>query len=57
MKSTGETFAQLAEAPIRAAARQRVLAVDHSMALEGQASGRVAEKTKEETRRLLKKRK
>jgi predicted DNA-binding mobile mystery protein A len=51
------TFAQLAEAPIRDDARKRVLAVEHSMALEGQASGRVAEKIKEETRRILKKRK
>lgn len=51
------TFAQLAEAPIREAARKRVLAVEHSMALEGQAPGRVAEKIKEETRRILKKRK
>jgi predicted DNA-binding mobile mystery protein A len=51
------TFAQLAEAPIRDAARKRVLAVEHSMALEGQAAGRVAEKIKEETRRILKKRK
>jgi predicted DNA-binding mobile mystery protein A len=50
------TFEQLAEAPIRDEARKRVLAVEHSMALEGQASGRVAEKIKEETRRLLKKR-
>ena len=51
------TFAQLAEAPVRDEARKRVLAVEHSMALEGQASGRVAEKIKEETRRALKKRK
>jgi predicted DNA-binding mobile mystery protein A len=56
-KSGGKagTFAQLAEAPIRDEARKRVLAVEHSMALEGQASGRVAEKIKEETRRILKK--
>ena len=53
----GATFTQLAEAPLRDEARKRVVAVEHSMALEGQASGRVAEKIKEETRRILKKRK
>jgi predicted DNA-binding mobile mystery protein A len=54
---SSSTFAQLAEAPIRDEARKGVLAVEHSMALEGQAAGRVAEKVKEETRRILKKRK
>ncbi len=50
------TLAQLAEAPARRQASERVLAVEHTMALEGQAAGRVKEKIEEETRRVLKKR-
>lgn len=45
---------ELAEEPARKEAAQRVRAVEHSMALEGQAAGGVNEKIEEETKRILK---
>jgi predicted DNA-binding mobile mystery protein A len=51
------TIEQLAERPARDEAAKRVLAVEQTMALEGQGAGRVKEKIEEETRRILKKRK
>jgi len=45
---------QLAEKDLRAKAADNVRAVEHSMALEDQAVGRVEEKIEEETHRLLK---
>jgi predicted DNA-binding mobile mystery protein A len=50
------TLQQLSERPAREEAKRRVLAVEHTMALEGQGTGRVKEKIEEETRRILKKR-
>lgn len=47
---------QLVEARARAEAKQRVLAVEHSMALEDQAVGRIEEAVEEETHRLVRKR-
>jgi predicted DNA-binding mobile mystery protein A len=44
---------ELAEGPARAKAVANVRAVEHSMALEDQAVGGVAEKIEEETRRIL----
>ena len=51
------TFEQLADRPARDEAAKRVLSVEHTMALEGQAVGGVKEKIDEETRRILKKQK
>jgi predicted DNA-binding mobile mystery protein A len=51
------TITELAEQPAREEARDRVTAVEHSMALEGQAAGRVEEKINDEALRILKKRK
>jgi predicted DNA-binding mobile mystery protein A len=45
----------LAEARARAIATENVGSVEHSMALEDQAVGRVQEKIEEETKRILKK--
>ncbi len=50
------TIEELAERPAHEEAAKRVLAVEHSMALEGQGAGRVNEKIEEEARRILKKR-
>jgi len=47
---------ELAEERARKAAAENVRAVEHTMALEGQAVGNVEEKIEEETKRLLKKR-
>ena len=47
---------ELAEERARAKATENVRAVEHSMALEDQAVGRVPEKIEEETRRILKSR-
>lgn len=47
---------ELAEERARTKAAENVHAVEHTMALEGQAVGGVQEKIKEETRRILKKR-
>ena len=48
---------QLAEARARAAAKTNVLGVEHSMALENQASGNLDEAIEAETERLTRKRK
>ena len=47
------TIRELAEKRARAEAAKRVLAVEHSMALENQATGNVEERINEETRRIL----
>jgi len=46
----------LIENRARAEAKKRVLGVEHSMALENQAAGRIDETVEEETRRLVRKR-
>jgi predicted DNA-binding mobile mystery protein A len=48
------TFTELAERRARKEALKRVLPVEHSMALENQAPGKVEDKIREETRRILK---
>jgi predicted DNA-binding mobile mystery protein A len=45
---------ELVEERARTQAAENVLAVEHSMALENQAVGRIEEKIKEETKRILK---
>jgi predicted DNA-binding mobile mystery protein A len=50
------TMQQLLESRARAQATRRVLQVEHSMALEDQASGHLDEAIEAETRRLLKQR-
>jgi len=50
------TMQGLLESRARAQATQRVLQVEHSMALEDQASGNIEEAIEAETRRLLKQR-
>lgn len=45
---------ELADEPARSKATANVRAVEHSMALEDQAVGRVREKIEEETKRILK---
>lgn len=45
---------ELAEEPARKEATVRVRAVEHTMALEGQAAGGVNEKIEDETKRILK---
>ena len=47
---------ELIENRARAEAKKRVLRVEHSMALENQAAGRIDETVEEETRRLVRKR-
>jgi predicted DNA-binding mobile mystery protein A len=47
---------ELIENRARAEAKKRVLGVEHSMALENQAAGRIDETVEEETRRLVRKR-
>ena len=49
------TLRELAERNARQEAAQRVLAVEHSMALEAQAAGDVDHRIERETRRILKK--
>jgi predicted DNA-binding mobile mystery protein A len=49
------TMRELAERNARQEAAQRVLAVEHSMALEAQAAGGVDDRIERETRRILKK--
>jgi predicted DNA-binding mobile mystery protein A len=51
-----DTLHALAEDRARAEAKQRVLGVEHSMALENQASGGLDQAIEAETRRLLHKR-
>ena len=48
---------QLVEARVRAAVRTNVLGVEHSMALENQASGNLEQAIEAETERLTRKRK
>jgi predicted DNA-binding mobile mystery protein A len=49
------TLQELAEKPARAEAAKRILAAEHSMALEAQAAGGVEDRIEKETRRILKK--
>ena len=51
-----DNIQELAEQPARAKASENVRAVEHSMALEGQAAGGVEEKIEQETKRILKRR-
>jgi len=48
------SITNLYEERARSEAKRRVLAVEHSMALENQATGNTQEKINEETRRILK---
>ena len=52
----GESFQELLETNARTRAADIVKAVEHSMALEDQAVGGIAEKIAEETKRLLRRR-
>src|ERR1700733_12596840 len=52
----GETLGELVEERARAQAKRQVLSVEHSMALEDQAVGRVDEAVEAETKRRLRKR-
>jgi predicted DNA-binding mobile mystery protein A len=52
----GETLGGLVEERARAQAKRQVLSVEHSMALEDQAVGRVDEAVEAETKRRLRKR-
>ena len=49
------TLQELAENPARQEAAKRILAVEHTMALEDQSAGGVEGRIEEETRRILKK--
>ena len=51
-----DSMQQLIENRARAEAKKRVLGVEHSMALENQAVGRIDEAVEAETRRLVRKR-
>ena len=51
-----DSMQELIENRARAEAKSRVLGVEHSMALEDQAVGRVDEAVEAETRRLVRKR-
>jgi predicted DNA-binding mobile mystery protein A len=53
---TADTLQNLVEERARAQAKKHVLGVEHSMALEDQAVGRIDEAVEAETRRLLRKR-
>lgn len=48
------SITNLSEEPARSEATNRVLAVEHSMALENQASGNVRQRINDETKRILK---
>jgi predicted DNA-binding mobile mystery protein A len=48
------SITNLSEEPARSEATRRVLAVEHSMALENQASGNVRQRINDETKRILK---
>ena len=50
------TIAELSEKKLRNEVKKRVLAVEHSMALENQAVGNTDELIENETRRITKKR-
>jgi predicted DNA-binding mobile mystery protein A len=52
----GSGIGQLIESRARVEAENRVRAVEHSMALENQAAGRIDEAVEKETRRLVRKR-
>jgi len=49
------TITELAEQQARGEATKRVLSVEHTMALEGQATGGVKEMIDQETKRIIKK--
>ena len=51
-----DSIEELIEDRARAEAKKHVLAVEHSMALEDQAAGRIDEAVEAETRRLVRKR-
>lgn len=51
-----DSMRELIEKRARSEAQQRVLGVEHSMALEGQAVGRIDEAVEAETHRLMRKR-
>jgi predicted DNA-binding mobile mystery protein A len=51
-----DSMQQLIEDRARAEAKKHVLGVEHSMALEDQAVGRIEEAVETETRRLVRKR-
>jgi predicted DNA-binding mobile mystery protein A len=51
-----DSVQQLVEKQVRSEAQKHVLGVEHSMALENQAVGRIDEAVEAETRRLLRKR-
>jgi hypothetical protein len=51
-----DSMQALIEDRARAEAKQRVLKVEHAMALEDQAVGRIDEAVEAETRRLVRKR-
>jgi predicted DNA-binding mobile mystery protein A len=51
-----DSMEKLIEDRVRAEARKRVLKVEHAMALEDQAAGRINEAVEAETRRLVRKR-
>jgi len=52
----GDSMQELIENRARAEARKRVLGVEHSMALENQAVGKIDETVEEETLRIVRKR-
>jgi predicted DNA-binding mobile mystery protein A len=51
-----DSMQELIESRVRSEVRERVLAIEHSMALENQAAGRIEEAIEEETQRLTGKR-
>jgi predicted DNA-binding mobile mystery protein A len=51
-----DSMQELSESRVRSEVRERVLAIEHSMALENQAVGRIEEAIEEETQRLTGKR-
>ena len=51
-----DSMQELIESRVRSEVRERVLAIEHSMALENQAVGRIDEAIEEETQRLTGKR-
>jgi predicted DNA-binding mobile mystery protein A len=51
-----ETMQELIEGRARAQAQEHVIGVEHSMALENQAVGRIDEAVEAETRRIIRKR-
>jgi predicted DNA-binding mobile mystery protein A len=51
-----DSMQELIESRARAEAKERVLGVEHSMALENQAVGKIGEAVEAETRRIVRKR-